>query len=451
MCQKLISVLCLSMLVLANVAAAQERTLKFPSDRSLGMVKLLPDPEDKLSWWWGNPPEETVAEAKGDVRVPADKHVGLVVSREGWADLSPLVDLKPGAIEVLWLPCGTSKDKPGDGCLVPISEMAGLKTLCLYEAGVTGAGLSLLTNMASLERLSVWENDLDESAFAQLAQIRSLRGLRFYTGSLVSAETLSQLASLPLLEDLFLPQLQREAYSCLKQLASLQALFLGGVGHGAELIAQLAHLTSLQHLSMGDLTDEELAALPDMPSLKRLEIDGEGYEYTAAGFANLSHFTGLESLHVVGALSDAAVAAIEPLPNLKELRFQAGMNDSRDFISDAALAHLADFPSLEFLWLYFGRFNEEGLQHLSKLPNLKLLCMPNNMGLTDAGMEQLAKLCRLEQLKIRASNITDAGLMQLESLISLRELRLFCRHQSQITDEAIAHLQEKIPGLVIEE
>ena len=452
--KKNVLVLLILSFAFAATSVAQERVLHFPTDQSLGMLTRAADADELDGWrsvygFWGMGPH--LGEAQGEVLVPADVPVGLVViSGREFPALSPFADLAPGQIDALHIEARGVK--PGDACLLPVTRMVGLSTLTINKTGITPSQWDMVANMASLERLSVFD-DLDESDAAQVARMKSLRSLRFHSSRPLSPETISSLATLPLLEELSVSRLEPAAYARLKELGSVKMLWLGNSDDGVENLQELARMPSLIHLEI-ELTDAGLAALPEMPRLKFLEIRGRGYAYTVAGFAPLSRFRRLEAFCVVGTLDDDAVTAIEPLPELKQFVHivplpRSGARWPNIEPSDMSLAHLARFKSLEYVDLRAGSFSEEGLQHLCALPNLKGLTMPNNLALTDAGMAEIGKCEGLEYLNVRAANITDAGLAHLEGLSQLQTLVLFVRHESKITDEAVALLNEKLPGLTV--
>jgi hypothetical protein len=53
---------------------------------------------------------------------------------------------------------------------------------------------------------------------------------------------------------------------------------------------------------------------------------------------------------------------------------------------------------------------------------LETLAVPNNSGFTDEGLQHLVKLTNLKMLHLRGENFTDAG---LGHLASLRQLEIF--------------------------
>ena len=206
-------------------------------------------------------------------------------------------------------------------------------------------------------------------------------------------------------------------------------------------------MVALNDLQILDLNDVELAALPIMPRVQRLDLTGEGYEYTAAGFGNLSRQFQLKSLKVQGRFEDGAILALSPLPALTRLELSTTFQDS-DRITDAALAHVATFSALEDLVLYTGTFTDAGFRHLARLPNLKRLQIVNNIGFTNAILDTLATMPAIEEFKCRGENITGDG---LDGLIAARTLKRieFWLNGGKISGEALRKLSVARPDLTV--
>lgn len=310
--------LCLLAVPIAATAVAQECVLHFPANRSLGELVRLDEPRDYDSYpyWYQLFPDTAFADATSDVTVPAGARLGLVITPATLQGLPALAGLEPNSIEAVVIKCTQSEVKAGDSAVAAAAKLRGLKTLVLFDAGVTGAGLASLAAVESLERLSVMERELDDAAFGQIAQIHTLKALNVNRKAALTPENLSELAKIPALEEVHLSALRLDAYASLKSLPAARYLDLQAWCHTVQGVAQLAHMPNLEKLRFADLTDEELDALPDMPKLKSLEIIGKGYEYTSAGFANLGRFASLESLIVNGRFYDDAFAAFPHLQSL---------------------------------------------------------------------------------------------------------------------------------------
>jgi hypothetical protein len=88
-----------------------------------------------------------------------------------------------------------------------------------------------------------------------------------------------------------------------------------------------------------------------------------------------------------------------------------------------AFVQLGKHPCLERIRIYTGQFTDKGLEHLSALPHLRQLHIPNNQGFTDAGLKHLAKLTHLEDLYLRGRLFTRAGMAELRGLKKLKKVK----------------------------
>jgi parallel beta-helix repeat protein len=409
----------------------------FPADRSLGMLCVQRETIGApIHWWWGlhdqwqflRSPWQYLAEARGDVAVPAGKRLGLIVDRDGLKDLAHLAKLRPDDLYMLSIKCGeNAADKPGDDCMSYLGRLTGLKELILEYPGITNEGLRSIGGLSSLERLSLISQQLEDTGMSHIAELESLKGLRYHSMSVTNAGLL-HLSKLTLLEELF-PSgiIDDEGLAHLTKLPALRYLFLAS----------------------GDFTENGLTHLKRIPSLRKLEVGS--IEYGSEGLAHISRIPGLEELsisHTV--LSDEDLVPFKSMASLKRLSLSPAIQQmARDF-TDGALFHLSGIKSLESLELGYGKFTDKGLEYLKEMDNLKRLDIPNNSGFTDAGLSHVAKLPLLEELKLRANQFTDAGMSSIGKLTTLKRLELW-GHRAGITNKGLAHLAElnKLSYLVI--
>ena len=143
---------------LATAEAGGQRILHFPADRSLGRVLTgEPVPEKPLEgffYWIRGEDWDYLAEAQGDVTVPAGKWVALSVEcKERWSDLSPLLDLQADDLYRLGIHGSyTGGPKPGDACMQYLAHLTGLRVLDLDKTNVTGAGMKWVSGLQHLQR-----------------------------------------------------------------------------------------------------------------------------------------------------------------------------------------------------------------------------------------------------------------------------------------------------------
>ncbi len=128
-------------------------------------------------------------------------------------------------------------------------------------------------------------------------------------------------------------------------------------------------------------------------------------------------------------LSDADLDSLGPAPFLKRLQ----LNETP--IGDAAMDALAKYPSLIQLHLNYTRVTDRGLAKLRPLVRLEFLDLSNNLAITDAGLEPLGALDKLDHICLQYTGVKDlAPLAKLERLVHL-ELT-----GSPIADAALRHL-----------
>lgn len=131
----------------AATATLPPRQIRFPADRSLGMLWMRDrefDPEDYAFW-------EQVGEARGVVIIPSDKELRLIVNPQAATDLSPLSQLRPDDIQYLQL----SSTRVSNAQLAHVSKLSGLRVLWLYDTPISDAGLVHLQSLSGLRVLNL--------------------------------------------------------------------------------------------------------------------------------------------------------------------------------------------------------------------------------------------------------------------------------------------------------
>lgn len=92
-------------------------------------------------------------------------------------------------------------------------------------------------------------------------------------------------------------------------------------------------------------------------------------------------------------------------------------------VTDAVLQQLAYLPRLQRLDLEQSQVTDAAIEHLKGLTDLKNLDLSHTR-ITDAGLEHLKGLTQLEMLNLSHTQVTDAGLEHLEALTELHTLAL---------------------------
>lgn len=147
------------------------RTIRFPDEVAVGIIYVLDTDEHELSAIRGYDRWQRIGEARGVVRLPARGLVRLDVSRSAVADLSPLQQLDPQAIQVLCLrDLGTHDD-----ALQHVSHFKALLRLDLRGNFFTGRSLELIAMMHDLLSLELGDTTIGDDGIRQIAQLKSLR------------------------------------------------------------------------------------------------------------------------------------------------------------------------------------------------------------------------------------------------------------------------------------
>jgi hypothetical protein len=136
-----------------------------------------------------------------------------------------------------------------------------------------------------------------------------------------------------------------------------------------------------------------------------------------------------EVLPLAGQLADELGISISTLAP-EEPWLQANASLAATNFGDAELARLAPL-TLNLRWLDLGGtgVTDAGLEQVARMKNLSRLHLERT-GLTDAGLEHLAGLPELAYLNLYGTKVTDAGLACLKADPKLRQLYLW---QTQVT------------------
>ena len=115
--------------------------------------------------------------------------------------------------------------------------------------------------------------------------------------------------------------------------------------------------------------------------------------------------------------------------------------------SDSDLFWLSSVQCLRKLYLGWTNVSDAGLEHLKRLKDLRTLDLRAvSGGISDAGVEKLRGLVRLESLNLYKSDVTDAGLEHLKGMKKLERVFL---QETQVTDAGIEKLKKTFPNLVV--
>lgn len=116
-----------------------------------------------------------------------------------------------------------------------------------------------------------------------------------------------------------------------------------------------------------------------------------------------------------------------------------------DEITDTTLAHVAQLTELETLGV-MGRVTNQGLAQLSGLRNLTALGLQWTP-ITDDGLIHLRDIPSLRLIDLSHTDVSNAGLKHLEEMPNLN--RLFIAG-TRITEDGVRRFQQAVPGCFVQ-
>ena len=166
-------------------------------------------------------------------------------------------------------------------------------------------------------------------------------------------------------------------------------------------VAKLTNLMSIQLCSA--ITDAGLAHLVGLPMLGNIDVTSS--QVTNRGIEQLiARHLHLRTLDL--SQSDlVTTAALRDLPNLKHFQILRGPNDC----SDETLKILGKVPLVQHVFVAdYPAVTDNGLEHLLGMRWLRTQEL--GAGITDVGMQHIAKMTRHIRLDLRKTKITGVGL-----------------------------------------
>jgi len=209
-------------------------------------------------------------------------------------------------------------------------------------------------------------------------------------------------------------------------LTGLKLLALSGTQVKGPGLVHIKELASLESLSLSyNCGDESLVHISGLNSLVRLVLFNT--KITDAGLFHLRHMDNLAYLSLEYCkISGEGFSSLVGNKSLRTLVL------SYSDVNDDGLKAIAKIKSIENLYLDNTPITDVGLQYIAEMKNLKELTLISNMNtplpeigprISDASLEAIARLTRLESLKLPVG-MTDVGLSKLKDLSQLRELKI---------------------------
>jgi internalin A len=189
------------------------------------------------------------------------------------------------------------------------------------------------------------------------------------------------------------------------------------------LLASIAWAEETVDLRASWVTDSDMPRLAKMQDLKRLDLSLT--RVSDRGLRALKTAPKIEELNLYFAekITDEGASVVKNWKHLKKLNLRGTK------ITDSTLEFLAGVPTLEWLDVGWAEITDTGLEHLTALTNLKWLTFGGNK-LTDNSLQFLRTMPQLEYLDIGGQQRTDSGLWSLtlsetgmQSIAAVTELR----------------------------
>ncbi len=136
--------------------------------------------------------------------------------------------------------------------------------------------------------------------------------------------------------------------------------------------------------------------------------------------------------HIDTEVTDAMMANLASWPSIEELSL------ATHHFHGNGLEHVAGLKKLRFLMLSGSGVRNEDLKHLTGLPELKVLLL-SELPLTNSALQHVSTLTTLQTLRIDGTDISDSGLRYLRVLTRLESLDL---GRTSIGDAGLAYLAE---------
>ncbi len=432
----------------------QPRDLQFDSDRSIGMVYVQSwhAQSGGGQWTW-------LGQAKGKLKIQANKRVRLEIQTDDPASLAMLTNIEPDAIQQIKIwPMHATDEAMGhianltgtetldlsgtditDASAKYLSRMRGLRELRLTATAITDNALTALASMPTLNKLFLNETSITDHGIAHLSRVLSLNTLDLSSTSvtntgLVDLSDLNGLTALYLTATNITDPLPGTLF--LSALTNLEYLSLNNTRIGN---ATAAHLTTLKRLRALELlntaiSNDGLRQLRNLTSLQSLKLSAD--HFTGDALQYLEQLTSLQHLTVRSYQNNND----KGLPSLVQLRRLSSLELSGRGITDIVMVHVSSIPTLTSLSLSDCGVSDTGLAMLFRLINLQRLTL-NHTEVSNLGLRQLRYLPKLVALDITTDQPAITNIQHLQALSQLRQLRIAINN---LDDKQIAHLSTMI-------
>lgn len=189
---------------------------------------------------------------------------------------------------------------------------------------------------------------------------------------------------------------------------------------------------------------DDSAALEEAGAVVKKDADGKVVSVdtrTAPGFGDeqiklVTGFDRLTSLSLENSVvTDEGLAAVKEIPTLTTLNLRKCAK-----LTDAGLEHVAELPKLQRLILLYNKdgLTNECMKSIAKIESLRALDIRGCVQIKDDGLLAMAPLKNLVDFKHRGFNVTNDGLAVFKDLPQLRVLMM--QDAANVDDGGMEHL-----------
>lgn len=407
------------------------------------------------------------------------------ISQQGLTPLTKLQKLQKLQL-VSDAPEGARSAPIEDGTVKTLSRLEQLEQFLIYarpdEVKLTDAGMEHLKALKNLKIFQVRAPLLTDASLKTLSEVKGLHQVALVGSPLITDAGLKSLASLPALQSLalFTPLITDDGFEHLREFRELISIKLASSRISSTGLEQIVGTLNsrIEYLGLPytDVTDTGIVHLQRLRQLRVVDLAG-----TRISDGAIEHFekmTKLTSLDLQGtAVTEPAVAKLKTSLPLCTIRWspktpehwtamqgvrlggkvqmlQLASEQITELSSPLALEtsfngrKIFDMPGLcvwGINWKGSSRLTDADLQDLRGLKRIEHLDLSDTK-ITDVGLAHIAGLKTLRTLGLQGTRVTDRGLSYLSALSNLRSLSLT---NSQITDSGLAMIRSALPKCTI--
>lgn len=272
-----------------------------------------------------------------------------------------------------------ARDTVDEAALRAIGRLHSLQELTLESRGITDAGMFRLQDLTQLTRLEITAPKISDKSLTAMEKMSKLQTLKLHGEPLSGASlgALKDLSNLKVLE-LTGDRISDATFTAVSQIGSLELLSLIGGHFQPHSIDKLQELTKLKELTLRSrsVSNGVVARIGEVKSLTQLTLDGP------FGGASLGELAKLDLERI--SLTAAAVREND-LQALSRMKYLNKVHLKVQPLGNGVLAYFSD------------------------LSNLKTIDIETASGVTDAGLQSLSKLTKLEWVNLRGAKLTWDG------------------------------------------